>query len=173
MIGNFSKRNLNFAIVATFAVIGVGFGSNSYAAGSSTANLGVSATVDATCTLLTGDVSFGSYDAGNGTSAAGSLNVYCGVDGTVATVTLGQGLNDTTGSAAIPARRMSNGASVLAYNLYQDASHTTLWGNTSGTGVVVTGNPDGPAYSVYGLIPAGQSPPIGSYSDTVVATISF
>ena len=70
--------------------------------------------------------------------------------------------------------RMSDGvASFLAYALYQDSPRTTVWGNTAGTGLVHAGDGASHAITVYGTVAAGQNVPVGSYSDTVVATITF
>jgi spore coat protein U-like protein len=61
----------------------------------------------------------------------------------------------------------------LTYELYQNSAHSTVWGNTSGTGVANTGNGTQQSITVYGTVDAGQNVPAGSYSDTVVATVSF
>lgn len=69
---------------------------------------------------------------------------------------------------------MSDGAShFLSYALYQDTGRTTVWGNTGGTGVANTGTGTQNALTVYGAVAAGQAVPAGSYSDTVVATVTF
>lgn len=49
----------------------------------------------------------------------------------------------------------------------------TYGGNTSGTGVDHTGTGTATSINVYGRVTAGQNVPSGSYSDTVVATITF
>ncbi len=148
-------------------------------AGTASANLSVTATVVANCTISASSLAFGNYDpvvtnASSNLDAAGTLNISC-TSGSGATVTLGQGTSPAGGSTdAAPLRRMSNGASgYLSYGLYQDIPRTVLWGNTAGTGEAYTGTGTGGSMTVYGRVAAGQSVPVGSYSDTVVATVTF
>jgi spore coat protein U-like protein len=148
-------------------------------AATSTANLDVSASVSANCTISTAAVAFGAYDpvSANASSAlagSGSVTVTC-TSGASASISLGQGSNADAGSTdAAPLRRMSDGGgSHLSYALHQDAARTTAWGNTAGTGVGHTGDGTATAITIYGSVAAGQNVPAGSYSDTVVATVTF
>ncbi|MET0595306.1 MAG: spore coat U domain-containing protein [Polyangiaceae bacterium] len=148
-------------------------------AATATANLGVSATVSSNCSISTSPVAFGSYDpvgtnAATPLDTAGTVTVTC-TSGASTTITLGQGGNAGGGSTdASPVRRMrDSGSAYLSYALYQDASRMTTWGNTSGTGVNHTGTGSSSNISVYGRVAAGQNVASGSYSDTVVATITF
>jgi spore coat protein U-like protein len=148
-------------------------------AGTATSNLSVTATVAANCTIATSPVAFGAYDpiVANATSpldGSGTVTVTC-TTGSAATITLGQGSNPAAGSTdAAPLRQMKDsGTHVLAYSLYQDSGRTTVWGNTSGTGVADTGSGTAQNVTVYGAVAAGQNVPAASYSDTVVATVTF
>ena len=148
-------------------------------AATATSNLAVSASVAANCTISTAAVAFGAYDpvSANATTAlngTGTVNVTC-TSGASTTITLGQGSNPNTGSTdAAPARRMGDGAThFLSYALYQDSGRSTVWGNTAGTGEANTGSGSQAALTVYGAVTAGQNVPAGSYSDTVVATVTF
>jgi spore coat protein U-like protein len=148
-------------------------------AGTQTANLAVNATVTANCTISTAAVAFGSYDpvVANATTAlngTGSVTVTC-TSGDAANVTLGQGADAATGSTdAAPLRQMKDsGSDVLAYSLYSDGARSTVWGNTTATGVSDTGNGTAQTLTVYGSVAAGQNVPAGTYSDTVVATVTF
>jgi spore coat protein U-like protein len=147
-------------------------------AATATANLNVTATVSASCSISTGALAFGSYDPVGANSAtaldaSGSVIVTC-TNGAATTVTLGQGSNANTGSSdAAPLRRMQSAGNFLSYALYQDAAHTSVWGNTAGTGVGHTGSGTATTVPVYGRIAAGQNVASGSYADTVVATITF
>ena len=73
-------------------------------------------------------------------------------------------------------RRMRRGAGSdhVAYELYTTGARNVRWGNTIGTDTV-TGTGTGSAQSliVHGRIPAPQSVPAGSYSDTVTVTITY
>jgi spore coat protein U-like protein len=66
---------------------------------------------------------------------------------------------------------MKDGTDFLDYQLYTDSEHTTVWDNT--TGQSVTGTGASSPTPVYGVITKGQNVPAGSYTDTVVATITF
>jgi spore coat protein U-like protein len=150
-------------------------------AGSATAttSLAVTATVAASCTIAASPLDFGGYDpiiahAATPLDGTGTVAVTC-ITGFSATITLGQGVNPDGGSSdTTPLRRMTDGASnYLSYSLYQDASRSTLWGNTAGTGLTVTGTGLADSRTVYGRLSAGQNVPAGSYSDTVIATVTF
>jgi spore coat protein U-like protein len=145
---------------------------------SSTTNLSVTATVSANCTISTSAVAFGAYDpistnASSALNGTGSVTVTC-TNGSGATVTLGQGSNADTGSSdTAPLRRMKAGSNFLNYALYSDTNRSTVWGNTAGTGVAHTGTGSAATLTVFGQIAGGQNAASGSYSDTVVATVTF
>lgn len=148
-------------------------------AGTATANLTVTESVAANCSISTNTLAFGSYDpvtthAASPLDGTGSIVVTC-TNGASTTVTLGQGSNAAGGSTdTVPLRRMKAGTSnYLSYTLYQDAGRNTAWGNTSGTGVNHTGTGTSTSITVYGRVAASQNVPTGSYTDTVVATITF
>jgi spore coat protein U-like protein len=63
---------------------------------------------------------------------------------------------------------------LVGYKLFQDAGHTTNWGNTVGVDTV-QGTQSGLAqnFTVFGQLPAGQSVPSGTYSDTITVTVTF
>jgi spore coat protein U-like protein len=69
---------------------------------------------------------------------------------------------------------MGSAGNMLGYFLYQNVGRTTVWGNTVGTApssVAGTGAPQN--FTVYGAVTGGQNVPTGSYTDTVVATVTF
>jgi spore coat protein U-like protein len=174
-------KRLNVRLLGVTAVASALFmaASSPTRATTATSNLSVTATVTANCTIGTSPVAFGSYDpvVANATSplnGTGTITVTC-TTGSAATITLGQGSDAASGSTdAAPLRQMKDsGTDVLAYTLYQDSGRTTVWGNTAGTGVAETGTGAGQNVTVYGAVTAGQNVPAGSYSDTVVATVTF
>ncbi len=144
-------------------------------AGSQTANLSVTASVAANCTISTSPVAFGAYDpvSANAVTAlngTGTVTVAC-TKGAAATVDLGQGSNYLA-----PNRQMNAGANLMIYQLYQDAARTQVWGSTVPTGTMKTYNSVSSAptiLTVYGQVPAGQNVGIGIYNDTVLATINY
>ena len=144
-------------------------------AATATANLGVSATVTNNCTISTTALAFGSYDpvvanASTNLDGTGTVSVAC-TKGTTATVGLGLGSN-ASGST----RRMSDGTgNFLTYELYQDVSHSTVWG-TAGAGLLSPAAAPSKAarnFTVFGQVASNQDVAAGSYSDTVVATVNF
>lgn len=146
-------------------------------AGTGTSNLGVTATVTSSCSITAGTLAFGTYDAVTGAQVDGSatLTVACS-RGALTSITLGQGANPNTGSSdAIPLRRMKDSsANALSYSLFTDSLRLLPWGNTALTGETYIPTSSAPQnVTVYGRITALQDVPSGSYSDTVVATISF
>ncbi|MBW8744377.1 MAG: spore coat U domain-containing protein [Sphingomonas sp.] len=138
-------------------------------AGSATANLDISASVVAACTIDTTPVVFGTY-SGAQVDATGTVTANC-VLGTAWTIGLGAGSG--TG-ATTSTRKMTSGANTLAYSLYTDATHSTNWGNSGPSDMVAgTGTGSSQAQTVYGRIAQGTIAPPGNYADTVVATINF
>ena len=71
---------------------------------------------------------------------------------------------------------MRDGATTnyLSYELYTSNLRTTRWGTAAGELVTGSHATTGPqTLTIYGRIPSGQTPPVGTYADTVVATITF
>jgi spore coat protein U-like protein len=124
------------------------------------------------CSVSTTSISFGVYDVFSTVPLAstGSLTLRCMFASTAA-VWLGKG-NAMTNNP----RQMASGVNRLSYNLYVDANHTAIWGdpNPNHRDVAVSWWWWWPTtVTVYGLIPAGQDVPAGSYTDTVTVTINF
>lgn len=167
------------AILVGLAVLSGALCAGPARAGTATANVAVTATVSANCTISSAGVSFGAYDpvstnASANLDATGTVTVTC-TSGAAAVVALGQGANANTGSTdAAPLRRMKDsGTNYLSYALYQDSARTTVWGNTTATDVSHTGTGTATAITIYGRVTSGQNVPAASYSDTVVATVTF
>ena len=167
-------------ISSLFVVLGGLIVSAPVFAATSTANLGVSATVLTNCTISTTAVAFGNYDpvglntatpAGD-KSATGTVVVACTKGATGLRIDLDNGVG-------LPAaRRMQGpGADILNYDLYVDAAHATRWGTgaAAGGGQTIANAPSKAArtYNVYGLLPGAQDITAGVYGDTVIATINY
>ncbi|MGE3141999.1 MAG: spore coat U domain-containing protein [Hyphomonadaceae bacterium] len=141
-------------------------------AGSDTSSFTVNATVIASCAVSANDLQFGNYNpvADSDLDAATTLSVAC-TNGTPFQIALG--LGGGTG-ASTAARYMTNGANTLAYTLYQDASRSTLWGETAGVDTKAgTGTGAAVSIDVYGRAPMHQTAPAGAYSDTIVVTVTY
>jgi spore coat protein U-like protein len=156
-------------------------------AGSAPANLAVTASVTANCTISTTAVAFGAYDpvvanASTALNGNGSVNIAC-TKGSAPSITMDLGAN-----AAGSQRNMlitGGGSDVLAYQLYQPPNTTpgtactfpgsTVWG-TSGAQTFTPTAPSskaGRTYNVCGTVAAGLDVSVGSYQDTIVATVNF
>ncbi len=127
----------------------------------------------ANCTISTTAVSFGTYNvfATSPLDSTGSVTYNCGGKASI-TVSLSNG-----GAATYNPRRMLKGGEALDYNLYLDASRTTIWGDGTG-GTQIYSNPIVPnntniTVTIYGRIPAGQDVSAGSYSNIITATVNF
>lgn len=124
------------------------------------------------CSISTTGVAFGTYDVFSPSprTSTGTVTYSC-TAGLLIRIELGTG-----SSGNFTARTLGNGVDSLLYNLYMDGGYATVWGNGSGgTGVYTTIAALGPPtnLTVYGRVPAVQNVSIGSYSDTVIATIVF
>jgi spore coat protein U-like protein len=99
----------------------------------------------------------------------GTVTVTC-TKGAPAKVGLGIGSN-----AQGTTRRMLGGTAHLTYELYKDTGRATVWGDTIDTALDIPAAPDrNPrSFSVYGRVPQAQDATVGTYTDTVVATVNF
>jgi spore coat protein U-like protein len=162
------KPTLHAAILG-FVALGLISTSAVAQANPATTTFGVSATVLKDCTVSATSMTFGNY-TGAVNSAQSAVTVTC-TNSTTYTVGLGTGL--ATG-ATVTTRQMQNGAALLSYGLFSNATWTTNWGNTLATNWVSgTGNGAGLAINVYGQIPAGQYVTPGSYTDNISVTVTY
>ncbi len=170
----FKVRTLGLAVAA---VLVTGTFSTTSFAGTQTADLAVSATVVSTCTLSASTAPFNNVDLSNAAtlSGTGTLSVQC-TNGASASIALSDGSHADAGSSAdTPLRRMVNGTDgeYLAYTISQDSGNSVIWGYGAGNKLGYTGTGLLESKDVYLAITPGQNKTVGSYSDTVVATISF
>ncbi len=104
---------------------------------------------------------------------AGSITYQCLLQLTPMTIDLSPGQSGTHAH-----RSMRGPASnTLSYNLYVDAARLLVWGNgasgTSRYGPVIPLLAIDVTVPIYGRIPAQQTVPAGTYSDTLVMTMTF
>ena len=136
-------------------------------AATDTANMTVDATVVASCTITVNSLNFGDYNLSQLDGTA-TISPTC-TNGTSYSIALDAG---TGTGATTTTRKMTNGANTLNYSLYQDSGRTTVWG-TGNDDLDGTGSGSAQNITVYGRIPADQSAPAGTYTDTVIVTITF
>ena len=140
----------------------------------------------ATCSVAATGVNFGAYDISltAPTDSTGDVTVTCtyvppgGATGVNVLAELSTGI-----SGSYLARQMASGPVRLNYNLFLDATRSTIWGNgLSGTGIATGSFTVGPGvgngtrsaqFPVFGRVPARQAVDTGAYSDTIVVTVTF
>lgn len=128
----------------------------------------------AACTVSTAGVAFGAYNpqAAAPRDGVGTITVDCDKNERDVEVTVSRG---SSGSYA--QRRMTSGSAALAYNLYTSAARTQVLGNGSGgTGTFFFDRirrRDVEQVTVYGRIPARQNVRAGTYTDTLIVTVSY
>ena len=167
------------SIASISAAIALALAAGSAQAATATANLNVSASVASNCLASATPIAFGAFDGISQLTGNSTISVRC-TKGVPFTVTLNGG---TTASGTI-AQRLLQGpalADKLEYNLYQDGTFSTLWGdgttgsNDSDTGAGM-GVPNALTFPVFGRLPASasnQTQPIGNYSDVVQVSVAY
>ena len=181
-----SKRATSLALASLFGIGAVVVGAPA-STGNAQQNLAVTASVAANCTISTSAVAFGAYDpvvanASTALNGTGSVTIAC-TKGSTPNITLDLGANFVSTQRNM--KITGGGTDVLGYQLYQPPNTTpgtacsfpgsTVWGTSVAqtfTPTASTGKA-GRTYNVCGTVSAGQDVSVGSYQDTVVATVNF
>ena len=168
--------------IVTAAILGsLAFATQAPAA-TTTANIGVSATLLKACTVSATNISFGNYTPGGGALTGNStISVRC-TKSTAYTVALNAG---STAGATLTQRLLAYGAESLQYNLYTSGTFGTVFGDgTLGSG---TGSGSGAGlgaaaqtYTAYGQLAdsaanqnAAPNAAATTYADTVTVTVTY
>ena len=135
-----------------------------------------------TCTATAVNIDFGVYVpiAVSSTDSVGSVRVRCSLAGTgtlplLVSYDLGLSAGNSGSTAA---REMRSSGSPLSYNLYADSARSRIWGEAGSADQVTVSYGTGlfgtwVQTDMYGRIFARQNPRPGSYSDTIVVTVSY
>ena len=156
------KRVLVIAVVAVCFVLVLG--GSAWAQSPATSNLGVSASVAASCRILSvSNIAFGAYDPTSPTNldAAGSMQFRC--------------VKQTAYKAFIAGTRTmaGSGSDTISFQLYSDSGRTAAFpSDHSGSAVTATSNAAVDT-SIYGRVPAQQDVGVDSYSTTLTATVEY
>lgn len=129
------------------------------------------------CSVAATGVAFGTYNPNDAQQTfSGTVTVTCtflsGLGGY--TLKLSSG-----GGGTYSGRRMALASSVLAYQLYQDSTLATVWGDGTGGSVIITESDllaqlgGVKTYSVYGRIPVKQLSTPGTYTDAILVTLTY
>ena len=134
---------------------------------------------EAACTLSLTNISFGPYSPSNAIplDTTGNFAVTCdGIAGKTISYTLAINAGS---SGSFVSRKMIYGPYALNYNLYLNAPRTSIWADGNvGTAILAdsyafVAGINVRNYPVYGRIPGGQAVPPGSYSDTLIVTLTY
>jgi spore coat protein U-like protein len=122
------------------------------------------------CGIGANSLNFGNY-SGAMLDATTTLQIAC-TSGTSYNVGLNAGIGY---GATVNIRKMTGPAgALLNYGIFSNSTRSHNWGNTVGADTVSgTGNNAIQNLIVYGEIPAGQSVGTGSYTDTIIATLTY
>jgi spore coat protein U-like protein len=161
----------NFRLIkggVAFALVAV-TGPAALAQNPAPAELTVTAQIVENCVLNGGSLNFGTYSSSavDDTPGEGTFTYQC-TGGTEITLSLGPGTGGGDG-----VRQMASGEERLTYELFQDPSHSTVWGEDGDALTVPSTSSSSTPVPVYGLIDAGQESGAGTYSDTVQITLNI
>ena len=172
-----SKHVLSLAIGAVLA----GLAGSAFAAGSTPGTLSLTATVNTNCTVNSPTLTFNAIDPTAGVDSTGNatLSVKCTKSTTLVDIKLGPGGNQIASGK----RQLANGAVTIPYQLFTDAGLTTLWGDSTTTGIgnsLSTGfgafasATTAQTFIVYGdILAADEDVAANTYTDSVAVTVDF
>lgn len=133
--------------------------------------LTVQAVVVAGCSVTASAMNFGSVSIlTSAQSATSTISLNC-TQGVTATIALDNG---QTGTSPV-SRQLRAGNSAITYGIYQDASHSSPWGQTTGSDTVSLpmGTSTSATVTAYGLVPPQETPVPGNFTDVVMVTITY
>lgn len=142
-------------------------------ANTSTASFTVTASVAPQCTLTTSDINFGTVGAlSNPVTASGTVTVRC-----TSSASYGISMDGGTSGSTDPTRRWMGGITPqtgISYGLYQNSEYSLPWGNTLDLTRSGTGSGSNQTFTVFGRTNGSTiTPPAGTYTDTVVVTVTY
>ena len=136
--------------------------------------------VMAVCSLAVSGMSFGEYDVSSpiNLDSIGTINLNCtNMNNQPQTVSISMGVSSVSNLITNRKMKTISGNDTLNYNLFLDATYSSVWGNTIGldtftqTIMPTSGGTTQSNITVFGRIPAGQDVSVGVYSDSVTVTI--
>lgn len=137
-----------------------------------TATFTVQATVISDCSIISApNINFGNVGVMTANlDVTSTLTVSC-TPGTIYSFALDGG---SVAGSTVNNRLMAQGANTLQYQLYSDSARTQVWGQTPGTDTQGgTGTGSNSVYTIYARMPPQNTPPVGVYTSTVTATLSY
>jgi spore coat protein U-like protein len=156
------------------------YGSNLSCTGTTTSfPFNFSATVLAGCIVSTSALNFGSTSSFiiANKNATATLTAQC-----TSTTPYSIGLDNGQNASGSQRRMSMGGGNYVSYGLYTDTGYSQAWTPTSSTTsctggastcVLGTGTGSNQSITVYGQVSPQTAPVIGTYTDTVVVTLTF
>lgn len=142
---------------------------NCMSGGSTSFSFQATATVVKSCNVSASNLDFGAVgDLNTIVDGQSSLTLQC-TKGTGYSVSLNGGLSGATDPAA---RKMTSGAEAISYGLFQNGARSTPWG-VSTNALGGTGSASVQTIPVYGRVPVQPTPSVGTYSDTIVVSVTY
>lgn len=129
----------------------------------------ITAYVQTSCQVTAAPLDFGTtglLDAA--VSSSSSLSITC-----PNTTSYSVALSPGSAGAGPTARTMKKGSEAITYGLYRDSNMSQPWGDTVGTTLGNTGTGSAQSIPVYGRVPVQDTPSSGTYTDTVVVTVTY
>ncbi|TCW81873.1 spore coat protein U [Burkholderia sp. SRS-46] len=173
-----TRHGLSTAIAAAIAFTPAWHSATAavYSNGTATAQFNVTLTIQANCSVSANPLAFGTSGVlSSAINQQTTLSITCS-NTTPYNVGLDSGgVSGSTVSARLMAGTTTgNTGTTVGFQLYQDAGHTTIWGNTQGTDTVGgTGNGSAQTINVYGQVQTQATPKPDTYQSTVTATVFF
>jgi spore coat protein U-like protein len=140
----------------------------------------------ADCSITAVSVNFGTYDpvVTSPDDSVGTVTITCRhISGNAERVNYSVVLSNGMLGASATTRKMGAGTGRLGYNVFTDPARSQVWGNGTGGTVIASGSMTvGPGVgngtqtvtqSVYGRIPQLQDAVPGTYTDTLMVTLTF
>jgi spore coat protein U-like protein len=171
------KKTLLAAAVSAVAGLSLNASANT-----ATGTFKVTLAIQSGCTVTTtagSNITLGPVMAGTATTMQSGVFAVACSNGTAFTVGLAPSNNNTAGAGVLKGAIAGNNATI-AYQLYQDAGGTTIWGNTAAVGNQGNGESGTGAgvatpvnFTVYANATGSTDVAQDNYSDTVTITANF
>jgi spore coat protein U-like protein len=156
-----------FSVLA-LGLLASGLAPRTAVAATVSASFGVTATVQAACSVSASTMTFRPYAAA-AVSATPTPSVTC-TNPTPYNVSLSMAL----GATAATRKMTGSGSAVPGYALSSNSHGTANWGQPVRTDTVAgTGNGSEQTLSVYGRILAGEHAASGAYADVITVTVTY